>query len=96
MVHWVEKWVVIPYAGTKVKMWGLQSSRGQCSVVECSQLIELTAKDQTIFDSLISDVQRLICSHADFSLYLNCLLVCLLLGIVIIILTYYQEHNLFI
>lgn len=59
-VHWTEKWVVIPYRGTQVKLFGLQSSKGHCSLIEVCHLTELNEKDQTIISELSGDLQSLL------------------------------------
>jgi hypothetical protein len=52
--------VTIPYRGTQVKLFGLQSSKGHCSLIEVCHLTELNEKDQTIISELSGDLQSLL------------------------------------
>jgi hypothetical protein len=50
--HWAEKWLIIPYQGSWLQLFGLRSSRGQCAVIELYQLQQLPDKEQSIQDQL--------------------------------------------
>jgi hypothetical protein len=60
LVHWADKWLVIPYEKTCLKLYGLQSSKGQCSVIELCQLQDLPEKDQSIIAGLSVELQSLV------------------------------------
>jgi hypothetical protein len=60
MVHWAEKWLVIPYQGSTVKLFGLQTATHHCSVIEFCQLIDLSEKEQGILSTLPEELQSLL------------------------------------
>ncbi|XP_020401789.1 uncharacterized protein [Zea mays] len=60
MVHWAEKWLMIPYNGSTVKLFGLQSAKGKNAVIELRQLSDLTDKDQSVYSTLPAELQALV------------------------------------
>jgi hypothetical protein len=42
MVNWADKWLMIPYNGSTVKLFGLQSAKGQSAVIELCNLSAFT------------------------------------------------------
>jgi hypothetical protein len=45
-VHWEDKWLIIPYQGSTIKLCGMGVQDMQCTVMEVSSLESLTDKDQ--------------------------------------------------
>jgi hypothetical protein len=64
-VHWAAKWLVIPYGGSSLKLWGLGAQEAQCAVLEVCPLDILPAKDQSIVLQLPLELQHLLASFAD-------------------------------
>jgi hypothetical protein len=60
MVHWAEKWLVVPYQGSTVKLFGLQTATDHCSVIEYCQLTDLSEKEQGILSTLPEELQSLL------------------------------------
>ena len=60
MVHWAEKWLVVPYQGSTVKLFGLQTATNHCSVIEFCQLTDLSEKEQGILSTLPEELQSLL------------------------------------
>jgi hypothetical protein len=60
MVHWATKWLVIPYRGSTVKLFGLSSATGHCSVIEFCQLSAMSDKEQSFLTALQPDLQSLL------------------------------------
>jgi hypothetical protein len=67
MVHWAVKWLVIPYRGSTVKLFGLSLATGHCSVIEFCQLSALSDKEQSVLSTLQPDLQSLL--HKYHSLF---------------------------
>jgi hypothetical protein len=64
-VHWEDKWLIIPYQGSTIKLCGMGVQDMQCTVMEVSSLESLTDKDQAIVHKLPAELQRLLTQYAD-------------------------------
>jgi hypothetical protein len=72
LVHWTDKWLIVPYQGTTIKLFGLQPGSIQCSVMEVSvgqsndtimevYLAEdISEKDQSLVQALSVPLQSLL------------------------------------
>lgn len=69
MVNWADKWLMIPYNGSTVKLFGLQSAKGQSAVIELCNLSALPDNDQSVFSTLPAELQALVSRfHSVFAL----------------------------
>jgi hypothetical protein len=64
-VHWEDKWLIIPYQGSTIKLCGMGVQDMQCTVMEVSSLESLTDKDQAIVHKLPAELQQLLTQYAD-------------------------------
>ena len=59
-VHWLDKWLTIPYRGSIIKLLGLQASSSQCAVMELCHIATLPDKDNQLVQDLPEALQHLI------------------------------------
>jgi hypothetical protein len=59
-VHWLDKWLTIPYRGSIIKLLGLQSSSSQCAVLELCHITMLPDKDTRLVQELPEALQHLL------------------------------------
>jgi hypothetical protein len=60
MVHWLQKWLMIPLQGVYVMLQGVSSSVLRDSVVQVCNMLELSDKEQVILNSLPGAIKDLI------------------------------------
>jgi hypothetical protein len=64
-IHWSAKWLIIPYKGSSIKLWGMGAPDVQCAAIEVCAIETLPDKDQTLVQQLPQELQQLLGTYAD-------------------------------